>query len=307
MSSCTPEHQDQPGQQVATSRLAIFSLVLSLLSYVCLWVVGGLIGAILGVMALAQISSSEGRLSGRGLAIAGIVLGVINFVMIGPLLILGGLLLPAVQKVRAAANKMLDATNMRQIGIAMHHYHNERNQLPTQAIMSPDGKPLLSWRVALLPYLEQNDLYRQFHLDEPWDSPHNMTLLERMPKCYQNPARRADQPGYTYYQVFVGRNAAFDPSGKITLAVLTVQDGASTTAMLAEASTAVPWTKPEDIVFDFNPGGPMPQLGGAHPGGFNVLFADCSTRFVRKSVQPEVLRSLIDRRDGKAVNWNDIE
>ena len=85
---------------------------------------------------------------------------------------------------------------------------NRRNKhFPPAAICDKDGKPLLSWRVAILPYLEQGDLYKQFHLDEPWDSPHNSSLIEKMPGTYMDLGPKADQlnhEGKTTFQVPVG-------------------------------------------------------------------------------------------------------
>src|SRR5262249_54155708 len=90
-----------------------------------------------------------------------------------------GLLMPAVQKVRMAAGNAQGQNNLKQIALAMHNYNDAYNgKLPAHAIYSKDGKkPLLSWRVAILPFIEQDNLYQQFHLDEPWDSEHNKKLI----------------------------------------------------------------------------------------------------------------------------------
>jgi hypothetical protein len=102
------------------------------------------------------------------------------------------------------------AWRIRQIGIAIHNYENDHGHLPQPAIYSKDGQPLLSWRVALLPYLEEQELYNQFHLDEPWDSPHNIQLLARRPDLYAN-GRRRPTPSRetTYFQVFTGPDTLF--------------------------------------------------------------------------------------------------
>ena len=93
-------------------------------------------------------------------------------------------LIGGVQKVRQSANRAQSANNLRQIALAMHNYHDSNGHFPAQAIYSKDGKPLLSWRVLLLPYLDQDALYRQFKLDEAWDGPHNEKLLAQMPKLF---------------------------------------------------------------------------------------------------------------------------
>ena len=97
-----------------------------------------------------------------------------------------------------AAVQMQIANNLKQVGLAMHNHPKADGRFPAPAIQGPDGKPLLSWRVAILPYLEENELYLSFKLDEPWDSPHNKPLLERMPYLYASvprpPGQRAGDP-----------------------------------------------------------------------------------------------------------------
>ncbi len=96
----------------------------------------------------------------------------------------GVALLDGVRKVRGAASRTQSQNNLKQIGLAMHNYHATNNMLPPHATYDKNGKPLLSWRVFILPYIEQQDLYKQFHLDEPWDSEHNKKLLAKMPVIY---------------------------------------------------------------------------------------------------------------------------
>jgi len=109
-------------------------------------------------------------------------------------------------KALAVARKQ-SILNLKQIALAMHNYHDIMGSFPPPAIYSKDGKPLLSWRVALLPYLDQGNLYRQFHLDEPWDSAHNKKLLANRLKVYHIPG--SEDWISTYYQVFVGQDTIF--------------------------------------------------------------------------------------------------
>ncbi len=143
-----------------------------------------------------------------GLAITGIVTGGLSLLCV-PVNI--GLLLPAVQKVRESAARMQSSNNLKQISLAIDNYEAANGNMPAAAICDPAGKPLLSWRVAILPYIEQANLYSQFKLDEPWDGPNNSKLIAAMPKTYALPG---DPPadGQTHYRVFVGNGAAFDPS-----------------------------------------------------------------------------------------------
>src|SRR5207253_5271036 len=102
------------------------------------------------------------------------------------------------------AARQKSANNLKQLGLAMHNYNNTYNHLPAVAIKDTKGKALLSWRVAILPFVEEEKLYKEFHLDEPWDSAHNKKLLGKMPKLFAPVMGKTKQPHSTYYQVFTG-------------------------------------------------------------------------------------------------------
>lgn len=92
-------------------------------------------------------------------------------------------------KVQDAADRMESSNNLKQIALACHNYESAHTALPNNSY-GPDGKPLLSWRVHILPYIEEENLYRQFRTNEPWDSQHNIRLLSQMPRVYATPAQR---------------------------------------------------------------------------------------------------------------------
>jgi prepilin-type processing-associated H-X9-DG protein len=208
-----------------------------------------------------------------------------------------GLLLPAVQKVREAAARAQSQNNLKQIGLAMHNFAAAGNgTFPPAAICDKKAKPLLSWRVAVLPYIEQEPLYKQFKLDEPWDSDHNKKLIPLMPKTYALPAAPL-QPGITHYRCFVGNGAAFDwIQGARLPADFT--DGTSNTWLVVEAGEGVPWTKPDELEYD--PQKPLPKFGTFHNGGFNALFGDGSVRFFLATLNEKCVRAFITRAGGEA-------
>jgi hypothetical protein len=206
-----------------------------------------------------------------------------------------GLAIAAVGWVRERAHD--PARELQQVAQALISYSADNGRLPPAAVYGVDGKPLLSWRVLILPYLKQDELYRQFRLDEPWDSPHNLRLLPQMPRFYTpSPGRRKAVARYhTACHVFYGRGAAFE--GKQGLRIPEdFLDGTSDTILLIEAGKPVPWTKPEELPFD--PDGPLPDLEPLFNGGFRVALADGSTRFVDKGISEQTLRLLIQRDDG---------
>jgi Protein of unknown function (DUF1559) len=182
--------------------------------------------------------------------------------------------------------------NLKFMGLAMHSF-TARNggRLPAAAIRKGD-KPILSWRVAILPWLEEFALYERFHLDEAWDSPHNIALLKEMPRVYAAVAPKHTPPYSTYYQGFVGPGSLFD--GEEGTRIADVIDALRPTLMIVEAAHPVPWTKPEDVPYD--EAKPLPKLGGQFEDGAYAGFADGSARFLSRRIAPETLRALITQR-----------
>jgi Protein of unknown function (DUF1559) len=188
--------------------------------------------------------------------------------------------------------------------MAMFNYESRHGRLPPAVVYGLDGQPLYSWRVLMLPYIEQNALYEQFHLDEPWDSPHNITLLPKMPSVFAPPYyKRSKVPPYhTVCHVFVGKGAAFE--GREGLRVPEdFPKGSSNTFLVVEAGAPVPWSKPEDLTYE--PDGPLPDLRGLFKDGFRACLADGSARFVRKEVSEPTLRWAISRDSQLAgsIDW----
>lgn len=220
-----------------------------------------------------------------------------NFMTTG---VLVGMLLPAVQAAREAARRMTASNHLKQIGLAMHNYHATHRQLPPRASVDDQGRPLLSWRVALLPFLGEQVLYEQFHLDEPWDSPHNIRLVDQMPMIYADPSS-VNRAGTTVFQVPMGDGFLFAATGATKFRDVT--DGLSNTLMVVETSSgaAVPWTAPDDMEIDSTV--PLDGLGGSHPGGFHVLMADGAIRFVANTVDRDVFRALLTRSGAEVVNF----
>jgi hypothetical protein len=190
--------------------------------------------------------------------------------------------------------------NLAQIGLALHNHHDAYKRFP------PQGSPGLSWRVAILPFLEDGALYNEFKLQEPWDSPHNIKLLEKMPKVYAVPGAKTEKPGWTYYQGFVGRGAGWEPVGPDgkpghMIRMIDITDGTANTIMVIEAGAPVPWTKPADLPFE--QGKPLPKIGGPYKTKANVLLFDGSVHVLPTTVPPEILSAMITRAGGEAISY----
>ncbi len=192
---------------------------------------------------------------------------------------------------------------MKQIALAMLDYESKNGTLPPRAVFEKHGKPLLSWRVLLLPYLEYQHLYDQFRLDEPWDSPHNKPLIAQMPGVYSNANRSPD--GKTNYLVPTGKGTVFDGTDGVKIRDIT--RGSSNTLLLVEADEdrAVIWTKPDDLEADFDR--PLDGLGNFRQGIFLAALCDGSVRTISSNIDPQVLRATFMRAGGGAFDWREIE
>ncbi len=210
-------------------------------------------------------------------------------------------LLPAVQKVREAAARAQSANNLKQIGLAIHNYESAYGHLPHD-IVDKNGKPLLSWRVAILPFMEQDNLYKQFKLDEAWDSENNTKWSQVMIKVYLSPeATLPAKPewGLTSYRGISGPGAAFETGKKLKF--VDFSDGTSNTIMAIETDELVPWAKPGD--FPFDPKKALPKI--VPPGSkpvFQALLGDGSVRAIRPTLDEKTLKAAFTRNGGEVFD-----
>ena len=173
------------------------------------------------------------------------------------------------------------AMNMRKLIEAMHAYHDVHGKFPSSG--------QLSWRVQILPYLDELALYQEFRQNEPWDSPHNIKLLPRMPKIFAAPGIKTKEPSATHYQMFTGPGTIFDAKRDLAKG----EDGLA----IVEAFAADAWTKPTDLVYDAKK--PLPKLGGVFAHGFHVGFIGGNVRFIREPVNEAFIRSsMIIEKEG---------
>jgi hypothetical protein len=210
---------------------------------------------------------------------------------------LTALLPPLVNRTEEAARRNTSVNRLRQIGLAMHNYHDVNKSFPPAA-KCKDGKRLLSWRVLILPYVEHQKLYEQFHLDEPWDSDHNRKLIPRMPNVYRSSLSLP--AGKTTFLGIAGPSAMFP--GCQGLQIRDVTDGTSNTIWVVDADNdrAVDWTKPEDLTPD--PERPLDGLLGHFPEGFLACFVDGSVHFIPKTVSPKTAKALFTRNGGEVLD-----
>ncbi len=214
------------------------------------------------------------------------------------------LLINPLQKVRSG--RPWASQQLKNLALAMHYYDDIHHRLPPAAIFGEHGEPLLSWRVLILPYLndpEMQALFDRFKLDEPWDSPHNMELLAAMPKVYTVGPGAKQEKYHTYVQAFVGKGTAFEGTQGCRLHE-DFPDGASNTILLVEGGPLVPWTKPQDIPYAADQ--PLPNLATVRQGGFYAGYADGSAHWINDKFPETTIRALITRNGGEKIpNFDD--
>jgi len=317
-------NRDDADRPAASNGLANASLVLGVLALLLTlvgiaFIVGGdsdswaaMLGALtmcvsglIGLPAIICGGIGMTRRVRRGAATCGLLLGI--FGVFAGISGFGYSLFESVGKVRQAAARMQDQNNLKQIGIALHAQHDSTLGMHAPYAQDFTGKVNtdLSWRVGILPYIEQQSLYNSFDLMQPWDSAKNKSLSNTPIRTYTSPFDGPEPSVNTPYRVFYGGGAMFNEDGK-PVRWTDVTDGLSNTIMAAGAVEQVPWAQPRELKYD--PNGPLPKLGHAKlRRGFQVLMADGSARFVSDKVSETTLRRLITRAEGQdpGADWND--
>jgi hypothetical protein len=205
-----------------------------------------------------------------------------------------------------ANQRIICLNNQKEIALAIISYESEKGHFPPAYTVDKDGKPIHSWRVLILPHLNRMDLYNQYRMDEPWNSPHNLRLSDKMPRVYHCPAD-TDSPNCTSYAMLVGPHAVFsDPKHPRSSSFISSKDGTSETLLLVEAADAkINWLEPHDLnveamAFKINAG--SKEITSHHAGGAAVSFCDGHCAFLRTDIKPETLKALTTVDGHEAVD-----
>jgi WD40 repeat protein len=209
----------------------------------------------------------------------------------------------AIAKSTAATDRERVVRSLWAVSRGIGQYYQDKKVLPPAAIFAKDGRPLLSWRVAILPYIGQKELFEQFHRDEPWDSPYNLTLIKKIPQAYKRGGSESTGDGKTVIQAFVGGGTSFD--GRDGLAGEKLTDGIDSTLLAAEAAQAVTWTEPADLMITGKD--PLPRLGSLPTERVSILFADGVVMTVpRDRLDAAILRAFVTRAGGEKVDRSSL-
>lgn len=213
-----------------------------------------------------------------------------------------GLVVPAISRARQAARVNSCICRFKQLGLAILNYENTYKTLPPAYIADAEGKPMHSWRVLILPYMEGNEIYKKYNFDEPWNGPNNSKLADQIGSLYRCPEAHGD-PLQTNYVAVVGSQALW-PGSKGRL-ISQVIDGTSKTISLVEvADSGIHWMEPRDLTFDeaaqgVQVSGKPGAISSRHPGGANVGFADAHVIYLPLDISLKDLRAMLtaDRSD----------
>jgi hypothetical protein len=216
------------------------------------------------------VAGKKSSISGAMIAIIIVVAGL------GSVMLLGAVLLPAVQAARFRARRMQSAGNMKQIVVALHNYHDTYNTLPPAYIPNNDGTRRTSWRVLVLPYLEHNGVYQQYAMGQSWDHPANATVRQLPMAVYRDPNSVSANARESSYLLITGKGTAFD--GASTKKFSDMLNGTSNIALAVEVQGHnIEWTEPMDVDIS-----DLPQLikSGTfrNSGTATVMMADGSVR-----------------------------
>jgi hypothetical protein len=200
--------------------------------------------------------------------------------------------------------------NLKQLALGVQEYADIYKCFPPAYIADEQGRPMHSWRVLVLPYIEQRALYDEYDFNEAWDGPHNRQLADRMPQCFFHcPQDRAAGGATTSYVAVVGPETIWPGSEIVPLR--DVRDGMSNTILLVEvANSGIHWMEPSDLPFSaIQAGINRPQgLGPSsnHPGSIVVAFADGSARSISQSISQTVFEALFTRAGGEKLTSSDF-
>jgi hypothetical protein len=205
------------------------------------------------------------------------------------------------------AKKVAVQNNLRQLALSMHNFESAHQSFPAAYSSDKDGNKLLSWRVHVLPYIAQNQLYDEFHLDEPWDSEHNKSLIAKMPDVYKHASLKLP-PGMTVYLGNTTKDGVLSepkkPGEKNTAGTTSfgkISDGSSNTVLIVEvnAESAVPWTKPDDLP---NDAGDVSKVIEGIRNGNKYLVAMCDgSVHMLQSENVELLKSMLTKNGGEVI------
>jgi hypothetical protein len=254
---------------------------------------------------IPTIASSKKPVNSQTTLQRGWMPALVGAAVITTLLLVGGLVLaiawPSVTSGFRRAAQSRDLQNMATIAQALNAYSDRYGTYPPPVVLDANGTPLYSWRVLILPFMGNDDLYKRFELSKPWNSPTNQSLLKDMPTEFSSP-NSPDASGTfeTNYVLLTGPGTLFPPSGPLSRT-----QAEKNTILLVETNNMCSWTQPGDI----NSGRglrvgkkAMVDVGGLHQGSFTAMTTDEEGLRIPSDVPQAVLDALVTPNGSENVD-----
>ncbi len=206
---------------------------------------------------------------------------------------------------REAARRMQCSNHLKQIGLALQNYHDTYGSLPPAYIADQTGKPIHSWRVLILPFMEQKPLYDKYRFDEPWDGPNNAKLHNRIVEVFCCPSRPKQQPkSETSYVAVIGPQTAWPERNATKMSDF--KDGTSNTILVVEiANSGIHWMEPRDLHVVQMPMALNAARGQGisshHPNVAMAVYLDGHTQAINDNIPPQILRALLTIAGGEQI------
>ena len=194
---------------------------------------------------------------------------------------------------------------LKQIGLGLQNYHDFYGSFPPAHVADAQGKPMHSWRVLILPFMEHKPLYDKYRFDEPWDGPNNSKLHKEIVEVFCCPSRPKQQPRTeTSYVAVVGPRTAWPGTKAVQLS--DVIDGTSNTILVTEVTNSgIHWMEPRDLHVNQMPMAVNAERGqgisSPHPNVALAVYADGHTQQITKNTPTEILRALLTINGGEQI------
>jgi hypothetical protein len=244
-----------------------------------------------------EILAPKPRRSGPTLADSVVIVAIV--------IVLICLLLPGGNVIHGPRRRSPCFNNLKQISLALQRYDARYGSLPPAYIADQNGKPMHSWRILILPFLEQEPLYKEYDFSEPWDGPHNSRLMQRCPKQFRCHEATNQNPSATSYVAVVGNTTMWP--GNRGSRLEDIKDGTSNTIMLVEvADSDINWMEPRDLSFEQATKGvnvdKQHGISSNHAGIVCVAYADGHGTYLVDDVSSEALKALFTIAGGETVD-----
>jgi hypothetical protein len=214
---------------------------------------------------------------------------------------------PVVARLSATRVQGVAIRNLEQIASALNAYAADYGTYPLPIVRDANGRAMHSWRVAILPYLNEHDLYKQYDFNKPWDDPENLVVAESAPRVYTGTNQGVWTGAQCYYHLVTGDRTIFPKSGP--LSPKRINDDPAKTALVVEGmskfSSTSAWTEPTELDFQSMTGAigqnPGTEIGSVTEGGAAIATVDGLGHFLEESMPQDIVLAILTASGGEPL------